>query len=83
MRDDGLFYYYHTMSKTLAVYGDKVLIDSRGNKHYWAPDLIDALARRQHPDGAWTNGNRRWQEDNGALVTAYVVISLSNCLKGL
>jgi squalene-hopene/tetraprenyl-beta-curcumene cyclase len=83
MRNDGLFYYYHTMSKTLAVYGDKVLTDSRGNRHYWAPDLIDALARRQRPDGSWTNSDRRWQEDNGALVTAYGVISLSNCLKGL
>jgi len=83
MRNDGLFYYYHTMSKTLAVYGDKVLTDSRGIKHYWALDLIDAIDRRQHPDGSWTNSDRRWQEDNSALVTAYVVISLSNCLKGL
>jgi squalene-hopene/tetraprenyl-beta-curcumene cyclase len=83
MRDDGLYYYYHTMSKTLAVYNDKVLTDSRGVKHYWAIDLIDAMARRQNSDGSWTNRNRRWQESDAELVTSYAVISLSNCLRGL
>src|SRR2546429_7489341 len=33
MKDDGLFYYYHTMSKTLAVYGSKVLVDASGGRH--------------------------------------------------
>jgi len=83
MKDDGLYYYYHTMSKTLAVYGDKTFVDAKGTRHYWAVELIGALARRQKPDGSWVNTTPRWRENTPDLTTAYAVISLANCLKGL
>jgi squalene-hopene/tetraprenyl-beta-curcumene cyclase len=83
MRDDGLYYYYHTMSKTLAVYGGKTLVDTRGGTHYWGVDLARAIATRQARDGSWSNHNRRWQEGDTDLATAYAVISLANCMAGL
>lgn len=83
MKDDGLYYYYHTMSKTLAVWGDKTLTDTAGKKHPWAADLAGAILKRQRADGAWMNSNRRWREDQPDLATGYALISLANCLKGL
>ncbi len=83
MRDDGLYYYYHTMSKTLAVYGNKSIVDTGGRRHYWAVDLINELASRQARDGSWVNRNRRWQENDPQLVTSYAMISLANCTRGL
>lgn len=83
MKDDGLYYYYHTMSKTLAVWGDKTLTDTGGKKHEWAVDLAQAIVKRQKPDGSWANSNRRWREDQPDLATGYALISLANCLKGL
>ena len=83
MGDDGLYYHYHTMSKTLVVYGEKVLTDTAGKKHRWAVDLSNQLASLQRGDGAWMNKNARWREDNADLVTGYAVLALNNCLKGL
>jgi squalene-hopene/tetraprenyl-beta-curcumene cyclase len=80
---DGLFYYYHTMSKTLALWGEKSFADATGKKHPWAADLSGALIAQQRPDGAWANKNARWRENTPDLVTGYALISLANCLKGV
>jgi squalene-hopene/tetraprenyl-beta-curcumene cyclase len=79
MRDAGLFYHYHTMSKTLEVYGQRVVTDTAGRRHVWASDLAAELVRRQRRDGAWVNRNPRWLEDNPDLVTAYALLSLERC----
>lgn len=83
MGSDGLYYYYHTMSKTLTVWGDKVMVDASGRKRAWATDLSRAIIRRQAADGSWTNKNARWRENDPALVTGYALISLANCRAGL
>lgn len=76
-----LYYYYHTMAKTLAVYGQKIVLDAAGKPHVWAHDLAAQLIAKQHPDGAWSNTNHRYWEDRPALVTSYTLIALSYCLK--
>jgi squalene-hopene/tetraprenyl-beta-curcumene cyclase len=83
MGSDGLYYYYHTMSKTLAVWGDRTLTDSAGKKRPWAQDLSRAIVRRQRTDGAWANSNRRWREDQPDLATGYALLSLANCARHL
>lgn len=83
MGNDGLYYYYHTMSKTLAVWGEKVFTDAAGNKRPWASDLASAIIKRQRADGSWANENPRWRENDPALATGYSLISLANCLSGL
>jgi squalene-hopene/tetraprenyl-beta-curcumene cyclase len=80
--DDGLYYYYHTMSKTLALWGEKSFTDAGGTKRTWAPELSAAIIRQQKPDGSWTNKNPRWRENNPDLATGYVLISLANCKQG-
>ncbi len=79
----GLYYYYHTMSKTLAIWGERVLQDTSGRRHLWARDLAAELIRRQRADGSWANDNPRWWENRPELVTGYSLIALAYCRKGL
>jgi squalene-hopene/tetraprenyl-beta-curcumene cyclase len=83
MGEAGLYYHYHTMSKTLLVYGQRLLLAADGRRHPWAADLAAELARRQQRDGAWVNSNPRWLEDNRDLVTSYALLALSRCLQAL
>src|SRR5215211_4910660 len=53
LAERGLYYYYHTMAKTLAVMGQSEFTDAAGKKHDWRADVLGALARRQKPDGSW------------------------------
>jgi len=78
MGADGLFYYYHTMSKALNVYGSDFIITADGTKYNWREDLIRRLVSIQSEDGSWTNENARWWESNRDLVTAYTILSLIN-----
>ena len=83
MGTDGLFYYYHTMSKTLSLWGDKTFTDAGGAKREWATDLAHAIIKRQAADGSWVNANPRWRENDPMLVTGYALVSLANCRAGL
>lgn len=76
-----LYYYYHTMAKTLDVYGQKIVKDSKGGAHLWSRDLAAQLAARQNGDGSWFNANARYWENQPPLVTSYSLIALSYCLK--
>ena len=80
MGSTSLYYYYHTMAKTLEVFGEKVVRDTRGGKHDWAHDLAGAITAAQHPDGSWSNSNARYWENQPGLVTSYSLITLSYCL---
>jgi squalene-hopene/tetraprenyl-beta-curcumene cyclase len=78
--NEGLFYYYHVFAKALAVWGDDIITDSRGEKHNWRVDLCLKLKGLQHEDGSWTNKADRWMEDNPYLVTAYSLRALQTAL---
>ncbi len=81
MGDTSLYYYYHAMAKTLDVYGQHLIKDSKGKTHDWAHDLAAEVVGRQHPDGSWYNTNSRYWENQPGLVTSYSLICLSYCLK--
>jgi len=80
MGSTSLYYYYHTMAKTLDVFGQKIVKDNKGASHDWARDLTGAIVSAQHPDGSWSNNNARYWENQPALVTSYSLITLSYCL---
>ncbi|HJT77734.1 MAG TPA: prenyltransferase/squalene oxidase repeat-containing protein [Gemmataceae bacterium] len=75
----GLYYYYHTMAKCLDILGVDEVVDAQGKKHDWRGDLIEALAKRQRPDGSWVNPNDHWREGDPNLVTGYVLMALAHC----
>lgn len=75
----GLFYYFHTMAKTMAALDMDTLEDSAGIKHDWRKDLAEKIMSLQNEDGSWQNEQARWYENIKTLVTAYSVIALEYC----
>src|SRR5438552_1367794 len=75
----GLYYYYHTMAKTLAVMNVEEFTDAKGVKHDWKTDMFQAIAKRQQPDGSCKNDTDRWMEGDPNLVTGYALMALSHC----
>jgi len=73
----GLYYYYHTMAKSLSAMDLNEVTDADGNKHDWRKDLTEALAQRQKADGSWVNETDRWMEGDPNLVTGYALMALS------
>ncbi|HEY7118602.1 MAG TPA: prenyltransferase/squalene oxidase repeat-containing protein [Tepidisphaeraceae bacterium] len=78
----GIFYYYSTLAKALAVYGEPVITDKKGGTHDWRVELIAKLGSIQNPDGSFT-GNKRWMEDNPTIATAFAVLALEDALQDL
>ncbi|MEO1995358.1 MAG: biopolymer transporter ExbD [Planctomycetaceae bacterium] len=76
----GLFYYYHTFAKTLAVLEVDQLKDSDGKQHDWRADLADKLKSLQRDNGSWVNRADRWYEGDPNLSTAYALLALSHCV---
>lgn len=83
MGPQGLFYYYHTMAKALAVYGVDELALENGDRINWRRDLTLRLLDLQKGDGFWVNDNGRWWEKDPVLVTSYALISLEILHRGL
>jgi squalene-hopene/tetraprenyl-beta-curcumene cyclase len=75
----GLYYYYHTMAKSLSAMDINEVTDADSKKHDWRKDLTDALAKRQKADGSWVNETDRWMEGDPNLVTGYALMALSYC----
>lgn len=77
---DGLFYYYQTMAKALAAYGDRVIVTTDGKSHEWAKELSEKIISLQDGDGSWRNkASARWMENDSVMVTAFAVRALSIC----
>jgi squalene-hopene/tetraprenyl-beta-curcumene cyclase len=77
MGQAGLYYYYHTFAKALALLGQPTVTDAAGQSHDWRADLTAALAKRQNRDGSWVNPADRFLEGDPNLVTAYGLLALA------
>jgi squalene-hopene/tetraprenyl-beta-curcumene cyclase len=83
MGPQGLFYYFHTLTKALTIYGVRELELPGGRKVDWRREVAMKLINLQQKDGAWLNENGRWWERDPALVTAYAVLALEMIERGL
>ena len=83
MGAEGLFYYYHTMAKAMAMYGLDDITLENGKTINWRKDLALHLLNLQNGDGFWVNDNGRWWEKDPVLVTSYAVIALEILYRGL
>jgi squalene-hopene/tetraprenyl-beta-curcumene cyclase len=83
MGQEGLYYYYHTMTKALAACGVNELVLSDGSRVDWRRELSKRLLNLQNGEGFWMNENGRWWEKDPVLVTSYAVIVLEIIYRGL
>lgn len=83
MKQEGLFYYYHTMAKALSILGIQNFPLENGETVAWRVDLSKNLFNKQQADGSWVNPNGRWWENDPVLVTSYAVLSLEHILHGM
>jgi squalene-hopene/tetraprenyl-beta-curcumene cyclase len=83
MGTDGLYYYFHTMTKALSVAGVKELTLADGKTVAWRQQLALKLIDLQQRDGSWANQSGRWWERDPALVTCYVVMAMEMIWRGL
>lgn len=74
---EGLYYYYHTMAKGLALAGVDFLKTKDGKVIDWRADLAQKLLNIQQGDGSWANSAGRWMESDTTLTTAYMLMALS------
>lgn len=79
--DQGLYYYYESLARTMKALGEDTLEDDRGFKHDWRAELIAQLGKLQAEDGSWVNKNPKWQEDSPTLATAYALDALRHTRK--
>ncbi len=76
MGPQGLYYYYHTMSKALTLSGVKLIKDAEGKEKDWRKELSLHLLNLQSKDGYWINENGRWWEKDPVLVSSYALLTL-------
>ena len=81
MGQQGLFYYFQTFSKALAVAGIEKLEVDAGTAHDWREQLVNKLAAKQREDGSWANANKQWLEDNPSLATGFALLSLAQAMQ--
>ena len=77
----GLYYYFHTMARSLNVAQQHIIEDIDGEKHNWREELIDAIVNRQQENGAWRNEAERWLEGEQVMATIYALLALEEALK--
>src|SRR5262249_27784343 len=76
MQEQGLYYYYHLMTKGLAAAGVDTLDLPDGRKVDWKREVALKLLNLQQGDGQWVNKTGRWMESDPVLVTSYCVLAL-------
>lgn len=82
MGQQGLYYFYYTMARTLELWGSPV-IKSKGVERNWAEELARQVVSLQAADGSWVNKQDRWWEGDPTLVTGYTISTLNICYRVL
>jgi squalene-hopene/tetraprenyl-beta-curcumene cyclase len=83
MGPQGLYFYFHTLTKALTAYGVNELPLANGSNVSWRRDVALRVMDLQRRDGSWENDNSRWWEKDAVLVTSYAVLSLEMIYNGL
>ncbi len=73
----GMFYYFHTMAKALAIADVDFLKTKDGKVIDWRADLAGKLLSIQKGDGSWANSEGRWMESDTTLTTSYMLMALA------
>ena len=87
MGPQGLYYFYHIMTKCLAAFGRDVIPVRNAAPLAWRKAMLEKLITLQKIEegagtGYWLNDNNRWMESDPILVTAYTLIALDVAAEG-
>lgn len=77
----GLYYYYQTFAKAMAMLGEPRFTDAEGKVHDWRAELVTALAKRQAENGHWVNRSDGFMEGDPNIVTSYALLALAAVAK--
>ncbi|MBX3442319.1 MAG: terpene cyclase/mutase family protein [Planctomyces sp.] len=80
MGQQGLFYYFQTVAKTLHALGSNEFVDAEGTSHAWRRELSEQILSLQKSNGGWLNPTDRWYEGDPNLATGYCLIALHFCV---
>lgn len=72
----GLYYYYHTLSKALSIAQIDYIKTKDGKLIDWRADITHKLLSLQQGDGSWSNTEGRWMESDPVLTTSYILMAL-------
>ncbi len=72
----GLYYYYHTLSKALSIAQIDFIKTKDGKLIDWRADITQKLLNLQKGDGSWANTEGRWMESDPVLTTSYILMAL-------
>jgi len=75
MGQQGLYFYYTIIARTLATAQVDVLAGPAGDIR-WREELVRRLLALQKPDGSWANENNRFWENDPVLATSYALLAL-------
>lgn len=76
MQDQGLYFFYNVMSRSLTAAGLDAIPRQSGNAIPWAQEMTSKVISLQHEDGKWVNRNGRFWENDPVLATAYSLLAL-------
>lgn len=80
MGPNGLFFFYHVLTRALSVFGADAVPRENGAAVNWKPEVAARLVGLQKIDpegrGYWVNEGSRYWEGDPVLVTAYAVVAL-------
>ena len=76
MQDQGLYFFYNVMSRSLAASGLETIPRDTGDAIPWAKELVGKVVSLRQEDGSWVNRNGRFWENDPVLATAYSVLAL-------
>jgi squalene-hopene/tetraprenyl-beta-curcumene cyclase len=82
MGDQGLFFFYNVMARSLNAYGSRVVATDNDTYVDWRKQLTSKLVTKQKVDaegnGFWLNETNRYWEADPVLVTAYSLLALQH-----
>jgi squalene-hopene/tetraprenyl-beta-curcumene cyclase len=78
----GIFYYYNTLARSLAVYGEPMITDKAGKEHDWRLELIAKLTAIQQKDGSFV-GEKQWMENDSVIATVLAAMALQDAVQSL
>ena len=76
MGQQGLYFFFNVLSRSLSTVGTDTIKKQDGTPILWKDELVAKVTSLMHDDGSWVNQNGRFWENDPILATSFAVLSL-------